>query len=101
MFIFENSGHKIKGLASFLFAIVVLYSVVLSLIYIIKYDNYLFGFLTLILGPLMTYVCCLLLYGFGELIVNIGETSDNTCELLTTNERYKENCQKEYIPNEE
>lgn len=68
---FENIGSKIKGLASVLRWIGIGASILAGLI-MFETDDDLFGwgFLTMIVGPLMTLFSSFLLYGFGELVEN-------------------------------
>lgn len=77
---FENVGEKIKSFARNSFAVaVIIYIIGAMALWIISIDEGNFfvwaGFILLIFGPASAWVTSLLLYGFGELVVNSKEKS--------------------------
>ncbi len=76
---FENIGSKIKGLATTIFVIEALASVVVGIILLATDEAFvLFGLMSLIGGPIVAWVSSFLLYGFGELIDKASEIEKNT-----------------------
>ena len=72
---FENIGKKIKTLAKVLcwvgIVISIIYAIALFLIAMDSYDEETFiimGIVTLIVGPLTSWISSFFMYGFGELI---------------------------------
>lgn len=76
---FENIGKKIKSLANILCWVGII-AYVIAAIVMISTDEYLIGtgFLLLIVGPLMSWVGSLFIYGFGELIDKTCDIAENT-----------------------
>jgi hypothetical protein len=74
---FDNIGEKIKKLAVVLTVLGIIGSIIFA---IILWANELIGagFLALFVGILSSWVGSFLLYGFGELIDNTKEMSNNT-----------------------
>lgn len=76
---YENIGGKIKGLAKAVFVIETIITVIAGFILIaMDEDLSLLGFFLLIVGPLISWLLSLLLYGFGELIDKASEIERNT-----------------------
>ncbi len=67
---FDNIGRKIKGLAEVFTWIGILASVILGIITTASVGNPLPFFLISIIGSLISWISCMALYGFGELIEN-------------------------------
>lgn len=76
---YDNIGNKIKGLAKAVFVIETIMSVIAGFILLtIDEDLSLIGFFLMIVGPLVSWLSSLLLYGFGELIDKANEIERNT-----------------------
>ena len=76
---YENIGSKIKGLATTIFVIEALASVVVGIVLLATDEALvLFGLMSLIGGPIVAWVSSFLLYGFGELIDKASEIEKNT-----------------------
>lgn len=102
---FENIGSKIKSLASVLRWIGIGASILAGLIMFETDDDLIgWGFLTMIVGSLMTWFSSFLLYGFGELVENsaiiAGKDTDkgtvvkNTDETLRVKSAVEEKIEK-------
>lgn len=102
---FENIGSKIKSLASVLHWIGIGASILAGLIMFATDDDLIgWGFLTMIVGSLMTWFSSFLLYGFGELVENsaiiAGKDTDkgtvvkNTDETLRVKSAVEEKIEK-------
>lgn len=79
---YENIGKKIKSLASILTWIGIIAYVIAALILIIvgiSEDEVLliFGIVTLIVGPFVTWISNFFVYGFGELIDKVTDIERN------------------------
>ncbi len=66
---FKNPGGTIKVFAIIFFILMALGSFIGGIVLWSDYENGVFALLTLG-GPLFSYLICLFLYGFGELIEN-------------------------------
>lgn len=76
---FTKMGSKIKMLAKVSCWIGIVYSViffVMTLIAVGDKTQIMLGFLTLVLGPLLSWIGSFVLYGFGELIENSAVCAD-------------------------
>lgn len=77
---FKNVGSKIKWLAIILCIIGITLSLLIGLARITIADRYMFitGAAIAIAGSVSSYVICLLIYGFGELIETNKKIAENT-----------------------
>ena len=76
---YENIGSKIKGLATTIFVIEAIASVILGIVLLATDEALiLLGIITLIGGPIVAWVSSFLLYGFGELIDKTSKIEENT-----------------------
>ncbi len=69
MFNYDNIGGKIKSWAIWIF-IVEAIAAIIGGVTLIGNDDILYGFLTIVFGPIAAWVSSWLLYGFGQLIEN-------------------------------
>ena len=69
--LYTNIGGKIKNWAKWIF-IVEAISVISSAIVLLVKEDFLYGLLCLIVGPIVAFVSTWLLYGFGEMIEDLG-----------------------------
>ena len=71
MFNYENIGNKIKSLAMTLFFVEAIAEIVTGFALMIADEDLIFyGFLIIVIGPIVAWVSSWLLYGFGQLIEN-------------------------------
>lgn len=76
---FENAGMKIKTIAKVHLAIQAIASVIIGLFLLTEGETligdicFLVGPIILVLGPFVSWVTALLLYGFGEIVDNCGQ----------------------------
>ena len=71
MFNYENIGNKIKSLARTLFIIEAIAEIITGFALMIADEDLIFyGFLIIVIGPIVAWVSSWLLYGFGQLIEN-------------------------------
>ncbi|MBE6701730.1 MAG: hypothetical protein E7582_07595 [Ruminococcaceae bacterium] len=76
---YKNIGSKIKGLATIIFVIEALVSVVAGIVLLAIDEAFVWiGLIYLIGGPIVAWVSSFLLYGFGELIDKVCEIEKNT-----------------------
>lgn len=67
---YDNIGAKIKSLATWVFVVEAIASIIGGIFILIDELDLLIGLLLLLLGPVVAYVSTWLLYGFGQLIEN-------------------------------
>ncbi len=72
---FDNIGNKILCLARFLCIMGIIGSVIYGITLIVNGAT-ISGFMYILVGPLVSWISCFLLYGFGQLI-ETNETSMN------------------------
>lgn len=86
---FNDIGEKIKLISKILFWICIIVSVIIAVIYFSEAGSYdssfyseyttikntyaFIGIAVLLVGPFISWILCLLMYGFGELIESAGE----------------------------
>ncbi len=76
---YDNIGGKIKGLAKVLFIVTAIAEVITGIaLMATDEDLILYGFLVMIVGPIVAWVSSWLLYGFGELIDKASDIERNT-----------------------
>ena len=76
MFNFKNIGKKIKILATVIAIIGSLVSIILGIILICK-TVYIDGILWITIGPIVSWISCFVLYGFGQLVDNSDKLVEN------------------------
>lgn len=84
---YENIGAKIKGLATGIFAV----GTIISIVYAIKSFDSGIELLILLLGPLFAYISSWILFAFGELVENISTITN----LL---QKENNNVTESYVP---
>lgn len=82
---FEDVGAKIKGAAIAMFVIEVIAAIVCGCIFI----NEPYGWIILILGPVIAWMFSIVVYGFGQLVEN--------SDLLALDKRNDASSEKEVI----
>ena len=81
--LFKNIGDKIKGLARGIFIVEAIGSIISGLtMMFIDEDLILYGFCTMILGPIAAWVGSWLLYAFGELVEKTSDNANYTKAIL-------------------
>jgi len=76
---YDNIGGKIKGLAKASFIVVAIAEAITGIaLMATDGDLILYGFLVMVVGPIVAWVSSWLLYGFGELIDKASEIERNT-----------------------
>ena len=79
---FGNPGSKLKKWAIFLYIVIIIASLILAIVFrngvnASPYADFdpltFFGFF--LLGPILGYLACLILYGFGEIVENSGKSN--------------------------
>lgn len=75
---YNNIGKKIKGLATAVCIIGAIISVLVAIDLWIEDEMAGEALVTIVVGPLMSWVSSWVLYGFGELVDRVGEIADNT-----------------------
>jgi hypothetical protein len=88
---YENIGAKIKGLATGIFAIEFIGSIVAGILSLDNGDRPLIGLSIIICGPLFAYFSTLVLFAFGELVENISTITN----LL---QKENNNVTESYVP---
>ena len=69
---YNNIGGKIKGLAQTMFIFEAIGAIITGVVLMATGEDLtLYGFLTLVCGPIVAYVGSLILYAFGELVEDI------------------------------
>lgn len=77
---FENVGEKLKKFAKILFVLAVIGDIICAFIFGIETDYYRDGVLNdmfwifLLIGPIVSYLQSMILYGFGELVEKTTKT---------------------------
>lgn len=89
---YDNIGGKIKLLAIWIFIIEAIAAVIFG-IDLVANDDGLFGFLTIILGPIVAWVSSWLLYGFGQLVHNSDIIAE---DFSRKNEKHEKVVAKNY-----
>lgn len=90
---YSNIGNKIKTLAKIVCIIIAIVWIIVG--FILIFDRYssplvrLVGFLSIIIGPLLSWISSFLLYGYGELIEQNAEI-EREIKRLTKREKEKE-----------
>lgn len=77
---FENVGEKIKGLANVICVIGIIISLIGCYYFFVNLE-YFMGFICMIIGPIISWVISLFIYGFGELIDRATEISKDIKDL--------------------
>jgi len=84
--VFNNIGKKIKSLATFVCILGVVLSITIGLGQMIVDDEtFVSGLFVLLVGPVISWLSTLILYGFGELIVKVTNIERVLCSTNTTN----------------
>lgn len=86
---FENSGTKIRNYANVLFIISIVAVIICAIVFgRDAYGDFSFGSFILIavVGILVSYISCLFLSAFGELVENSGIIAYNTEKTVTSNQ---------------
>ena len=80
MFDYSNIGEKIKTLAKVLFLLSAIGCVVsgITILFYSEFKSWISSLLCIVLGPLVSWLATLVLYGFGELICKTTEIAINT-----------------------
>lgn len=78
---YENIGEKIKSAAQRIAAVETVIFVITGIIIMFSADNFLYGLLVLIIGPIIAYVSSWLMYAFGELVENVSSINHNLLKL--------------------
>ena len=86
---YDNIGNKIKDLAIVVFIIEAIASVVAGIALWVDTEEAVYA-LVVFLGPLVAWISSWLLFGFGEIIVNLDAIEHHT-RLLTHPEEIKKN----------
>ena len=83
---FKNVGNKIQSFAKFVFIFGTIVAAIAAIVFILAAIGagepalttiyIIYGLMVLILGPIMSWVNALFIYGFGQLIVNTDKTND-------------------------
>ena len=82
MFSYKNIGCKIKGLATVIFIVEAVVSLIYGLVLIASSKfTIVFGILLIVFGPILAWVGSWLLYGFGQLIENSDIIADS-CDII-------------------
>ena len=81
--LYENIGSKIKNWAKWIFIIEAIGAIITGLVLLFTdEDLILYGFLTLVCGPIVAWVSSWILYGFGELVEKTVDNENNTRQIL-------------------
>lgn len=89
---YDKIGEKIRSLAIWTFIVEALASIIAGWVFAIEGEEW-YGWVILILGPLVAWVGSWILYGFGEIIVKVTEIEHNT------NITYQSSKSKEHTSN--
>lgn len=83
---FKNVGNKIQSFAKFVFIFGTIVAAIAAIVFILAAIGagepalttiyIIYGLMVLILGPIMSWINALFIYGFGQLIVNTDKTND-------------------------
>lgn len=81
---YENAGRKIQFVAKAIFAVFSIISIILAIMLFIQASKSpmlegtgtLLGFIFLIGGPLLSWIASLMIYGFGDLVINSHRIAD-------------------------
>lgn len=88
---FDNSGDKLRNYATVLFVASIIAVLILSAL--VSYDAYteefkFFRFIAIsVVGGVASYISCLILSAFGDLVSDTQQTRENTRELIRLNEK--------------
>lgn len=78
---FEDSGTKVKDIASLMFGINAIASAILGIIIITV--NVLLGLIVIVIGVLSAYICTLFLTAFGDLVQRNNELKEINSKILS------------------
>ena len=101
---YDNIGSKIKGLAQVVFIVGAAVSFLVGFVLATADGNggsVAMGIFYMILGPVLSWLCSLCLYGFGELIEKVSEIARNTGSGIKPMEQKKTNAQQNTETKEE
>lgn len=83
---FKNVGNKIQSFAKFVFIFGTIVAAIAAIVFILAAIGagepalttiyIIYGLMVLILGPIISWINALFIYGFGQLIVNTDKTND-------------------------
>ena len=97
---YDNIGGKIKGLATTIFIVQAVLTVIAGLGIMAAGDEMiLIGLLVMVLGPFSAWISSWLLYGFGELIDTACAIEENTRKDTKSNSSQAANITYNYAPN--
>ena len=89
---YKNIGKKIKILATVIFIMGAIVSLVEG-IYLISHDMVLGGFIAILFGPVLSWASSFLVYGFGEIIDTLhkieGKTQTNIKRKIPVAKKHK------------
>lgn len=91
LFSFDSAGKKIKKISKILFYIAAILEffggIILLLMGIDGSDDALFaGPVIAVLGPILSYLSCLLFYGFGEIVDNVVSINNKSAGTTDKNQ---------------
>ncbi len=66
---FQNTGKKLKSIAIIMFLLMTVASIILAFVIGFRLDNVWLILLFLIGGPAFAYIGCLILHGFGSMVI--------------------------------
>ena len=96
---YKNVGKKIKALASITAVLGIIAGIVLGIILLVD-GSTLEGVLMLILLPILSWISCLTLYAFGDIVIKINHIAKTVCGDIE-NEEEEEEHEEEYEEEEE
>ena len=67
---FTHPGIKIMRIARFLFFLETILSIVLGILFLCNNQPIYIGLLCIFVGPLFAFVSCIVLHGFGRIVLN-------------------------------
>lgn len=95
---FDDAGGKIQGFASILCVLGIIGSVILGLLMMNpRNGSLLTGILTIVIGSATTYISCLLMYGFGQLIENTDALVKKQNSAITKGNTHSEKQSTNYL----
>ncbi|MBQ5890384.1 MAG: hypothetical protein IIW73_05480 [Clostridia bacterium] len=76
--LYENIGEKIKGWAKWIFIVETISAIVIGLVLMVNGEDeaVLIGFVTILCGPIVSWVGSWLLYAFGQLVDDVHAMRD-------------------------
>ena len=101
---FNNIGKKIKTLAYFVFLIGIIGSIVSSIILFAQSHGdgavILFGFLSLVIGPILSWVFSWFIYAWGDIVDNVQSIKEKQCGIdFSEQEKVKKSSIKDKLFN--